>query len=459
MNNQLFRVGDRVNCIHPLTKGEVEITKYPHIDNQGEDWNWVGINGNQLMHIKYLHSPVRDEEPEEFSNNDRWNPAHFGEVPRQIEEDGQASIFFDTSDEPPEPDDFDTVEEFKEVWREWESGRQECFLVGEAGIQKVLLPQDTNQSGQLKATPMPQLSTEGDSQESDSSSKTLLPLATNSSGLSLLPKSSLPVFHAPITPFVEKGQELKDLAVNCFLNSSDFWKSKSLSCFSLKMSADSLVVEMAKTSTKSSERLQRWGIWGLGKLETAIATPPKTESASLLWVSTCDIRATQPKPGKKFLSDIIGEGNAIVYRAADGDRIYTDQAPCLRSQKDAGTGAYKIREYQGETYIERPINATEAEQLMGWEIGSTATGINKEGDEITISQTQRIKMLGNAIIPAEITDILIALKLTLEQKLLFEVPSGYEFVYRQLRQSGMNHTNAIEKLSNGENIPQTRPIN
>ncbi len=101
--------------------------------------------------------------------------------------------------------------------------------------------------------------------------------------------------------------------------------------------------------------------------------------------------------------------SAVLYRAADGDRLYTEQAPCLRSPNNAGNGAYKIREYEGETYIERPINATEAEQLMGWEIDSTEKGINKEGDEITISQTQRIKILGNGIIPAEITDILTAI--------------------------------------------------
>ncbi|WP_442944669.1 hypothetical protein [Nostoc sp.] len=162
-----------------------------------------------------------------------------------------------------------------------------------------------------------------------------------------------------------------------------------------------------------------------------------------MWVFTGDIRATQPKPGKKSLTEIIGVGDAIVYRAAGGDRIYHEQAPCLRSPNNAGNGAYKIREYQGETYLERPINATEAEQLMGWEVGSTARGINKEGDEITISQTQRIKMIGNGIIPAEITDILTAIKPMLERKLESEVPENMRFAYRQLRQRGMSHSEAI----------------
>ncbi|WP_442948273.1 hypothetical protein [Nostoc sp.] len=147
-----------------------------------------------------------------------------------------------------------------------------------------------------------------------------------------------------------------------------------------------------------------------------------------------------------------GASFAVLYRAAGGDRIYTEVAPTLRSLSNAdkhqsGSGAYKIREYQGENYLERPITATEAEQLMGWEVGSTAIGINREGDEITISQTQRIKMLGNGIIPGEITDILQAIKPILSRKLESEIPQGCDFAYKQLRQRGMSHTDAIELLT------------
>ncbi len=141
-----------------------------------------------------------------------------------------------------------------------------------------------------------------------------------------------------------------------------------------------------------------------------------------------------------------GASFAVLYRAAGGDRLYHEQAPCLRSPNNCGTGAYKIREYQGETYLERPINATEAEQLMGWEVGSTAIGINNEGDEISISQTQRIKMIGNGIIPDEITDILTAIKPMLERKLESEVPENMRFAYRQLRQKGMSHQDALTCL-------------
>ncbi|MBN3875258.1 hypothetical protein [Nostoc sp. JL23] len=167
------------------------------------------------------------------------------------------------------------------------------------------------------------------------------------------------------------------------------------------------------------------------------------------------MRATQPKPGKKSLAEIIGVDSAIVYRAAGGDRIYTEVSPTLRSLSNtgnhqSGSGAYKVREHDdGENYQDRPINATEAEQLMGWEIGSTAIGINKEGDEITISQTQRIKILGNGIIPGEITDILTAIKPMLERKLESVVPDNMRFAYRQLRQKGMGHSEAMSTIPQG----------
>ncbi len=147
-----------------------------------------------------------------------------------------------------------------------------------------------------------------------------------------------------------------------------------------------------------------------------------------------------------------GSSFAVLYRAADGDRVYVEEAPTLRSlantegKHQAGNGAYKIREYDRETYIERPINATEAEQLMGWEIGSTEKGINKEGDEIFVSQTQRIKMLGNGVIPSEVSDILSALKPMLERKLESEVPESKRFAYRQLRQRGMGHQEVVRML-------------
>ena len=56
----------------------------------------------------------------EISDSDRWNPAHFGEMPRQLDSQGNPLIFWDDSIEPPEPDDYDTLTEYEEAWEKWE---------------------------------------------------------------------------------------------------------------------------------------------------------------------------------------------------------------------------------------------------------------------------------------------------------------------------------------------------
>jgi len=153
---------------------------------------------------------------------------------------------------------------------------------------------------------------------------------------------------------------------------------------------------------------------------------------------------------------------AVMYRSATGSRLYTEEAPTLRSlantggKHQGGGGAWKVVEYKGEEYVvpnslpdecstlaateayiksgdrprrvkdgraslipmayrrQRPLSATEFERLMGWPVGCTEKGITRSGKEITISKTQRQKMLGNGIIPQEIQDICLSLKPFLE---------------------------------------------
>ncbi|MHC5717646.1 MAG: hypothetical protein ACYTX0_37465, partial [Nostoc sp.] len=56
-----------------------------------------------------IHDPYWDEitlqhpQPEQ-----RWNPADFGEVPFKSD-NGQLTIFYDDSQEPPDPDDYQTL--------------------------------------------------------------------------------------------------------------------------------------------------------------------------------------------------------------------------------------------------------------------------------------------------------------------------------------------------------------
>ncbi len=149
---------------------------------------------------------------------------------------------------------------------------------------------------------------------------------------------------------------------------------------------------------------------------------------------------------------------AVMYRSATGSRLYTEEAPTLRSlansggKHQGGSGAWKVVEYKGEEYVvpnslpdecstlaateayiksgsrprrvkdglpslipmayrrQRPLSATEFERLMGWPVGCTKKGVTASGEEISISKTQRQKMLGNGIIPQEIEDICNNLK-------------------------------------------------
>ena len=49
-----------------------------------------------------------------------WNPAHFGHVDFKKESDGQLTIFFEDTNEPPDPDDFANLEAYEIAWIEWE---------------------------------------------------------------------------------------------------------------------------------------------------------------------------------------------------------------------------------------------------------------------------------------------------------------------------------------------------
>lgn len=74
---------------------------------------------------KLIYDPYWDTEiiaPEH--NEDRWNPEDFGEVPFKSEAD-QLTIFYDDSHEPPEPDDFNSIEEFEDAWSKWQSVREQ----------------------------------------------------------------------------------------------------------------------------------------------------------------------------------------------------------------------------------------------------------------------------------------------------------------------------------------------
>ena len=92
----------------------------------------------------------------EISSSDRWNPAHFGEMPRQLDSDGNPMVFWDESIEPPEPDDYDTLIEYEEAWEKWEQQNSDS-LTSVAELEQVSpsvesLPDKLNYADSAKPT-------------------------------------------------------------------------------------------------------------------------------------------------------------------------------------------------------------------------------------------------------------------------------------------------------------------
>ncbi|MDZ8096709.1 MAG: hypothetical protein RMZ42_32945 [Nostoc sp. DedQUE05] len=92
-----------------------------------------------------IHDPYWDEveiAPEHPDPETRWNPADFGEVPYKSD-NGQLTIFFDDSNEPPEPDDYLNRDDYSLAWEKWESAR-----VREQNTQvSVLVSEDSEKIG------------------------------------------------------------------------------------------------------------------------------------------------------------------------------------------------------------------------------------------------------------------------------------------------------------------------
>lgn len=148
-----IEVGDRLFSMHPYIKGEIVVAEYPCVDAAGEDWKFVVTAEANLIHLKFLSSIDSVSSPEStvksqesLTEDDRWNPNHFGEVPHQIEADGQATIFYDTTGEPPEPEDFATIDEYEEAWQEWEQNQpvapsqSEGFWRARFGLHPTIAP-------------------------------------------------------------------------------------------------------------------------------------------------------------------------------------------------------------------------------------------------------------------------------------------------------------------------------
>ena len=92
----------------------------------------------------------------DISDSDRWNPAHFGEMPRKLDSYGNPLIFWDDNIEPPEPDDYDTLAEYEEAWHKWEQENSDSLTCA-AELEPVspsreLLPEKSNYADSVKST-------------------------------------------------------------------------------------------------------------------------------------------------------------------------------------------------------------------------------------------------------------------------------------------------------------------
>jgi hypothetical protein len=72
--------------------------------------------------ISTVQDPYWDEiTAEPSTTQDRWNSDDFGECPRKVASDGQLEIFFDDSNEPPDPDDYSSLADYELAWQQWQS--------------------------------------------------------------------------------------------------------------------------------------------------------------------------------------------------------------------------------------------------------------------------------------------------------------------------------------------------
>jgi DNA (cytosine-5)-methyltransferase 1 len=79
-----------------------------------------------------------------------------------------------------------------------------------------------------------------------------------------------------------------------------------------------------------------------------------------------------------------------------GQRIYHTQGIATSLRAEGGGQGAKTGLYQQENRIRR-LTPTECERLQGFPDGWTEYGIDEDGNEVKISDTQRYKCLGNAV--------------------------------------------------------------
>ena len=114
------------------------------------------------------HSTVVEVLEEVEISSERWNPSHFGEIPRKLDSKGNPTIFWDESIEPPEPDDFESLPEYEKAWHKWETENSDSLTcvaeLGQASPSRELSPKKSNSADSAKSTSFVKKDCSNDSQ-------------------------------------------------------------------------------------------------------------------------------------------------------------------------------------------------------------------------------------------------------------------------------------------------------
>jgi len=268
-----------------------------------------------------------------------------------------------------------------------------------AAMQMELIELGLIQSGQLRKTSSQQQflgkgfqPVNSSKQISEQSQMTLFDVCQYQTYLS-------PDFLVKICPWLATEKDLLAIAQACFLSSSDFCEFSSLRIAWLRMCSDSSTATMGRTLRQSCGASPKWGIWGFGKFGMDGAGYHKTDKESSLWVLTGNVQCWKIEPDRPTLSECLdvnsepidesfrlrtpvildqhsdgdriyedqvptlrtpttgGTTFAVMYRSASGDRICPDESPTLRSlantggNHQGGSGAWKVVEYKNDQYV------------------------------------------------------------------------------------------------------------
>ncbi|MEO0684946.1 MAG: ASCH domain-containing protein, partial [Cyanobacteria bacterium J06649_11] len=116
-----------------MTLFDIEQYHQPKKENYKRDWGGASydatwdepedippISQNEALINK--EACLKEEEEGKCTPEEeyRWKPEHFGETPRKFDSNGNTTIFWDESIEPPLLEDFEPLQEYEESWQQWE---------------------------------------------------------------------------------------------------------------------------------------------------------------------------------------------------------------------------------------------------------------------------------------------------------------------------------------------------